>query len=542
MKLFNSSQRNRKNSEAQRVAITSWRALQIFSAYRILLSVTFVIIVLAQPTASFIGSAEKNLFEAVSIMYLSFSIISQIATYHRKHFDLQLQLSVLTDIFLIALLMHASGGVNSGLGMLIAVSTFAATILLNRPSALGYPVLASIVVVSEEFYSIAINLRVETSISQTGILTVTYLCTGLMAFYLSRRIKESEITAEQSIQGLASMEKLNEEIIQYMSTGVIVIDNYQNIRLINRSAWVHLGMPESTQSKKLEQIATPLARQLKLWKTKKFYRPKPFQNTATGPNLLPKFSPIGDTKESAIIFLDDTSVLNQQAQNLKLASLGRLTASIAHEIRNPLGALSHAAQLLKESDALDAPNLELVQMVENNASRVNGIIENIMQLSVRKSAQVKEVNLNRYLANLKNEYLLDKPKNYLVHLRATSDDIHVLFDYTQLRQIITNLLDNGIRYSELNTGEASITLMIATEPQNNTPFLDVVDKGEGIAPDVAEKIFEPFFTTTTSGTGLGLYLSRELCEANRARLDHIPLTAGGSCFRISFSSTKQSLS
>ncbi len=522
-------------------AENSWRALKIFSVYRLLLAAAFVSIVLLQPERSFLGTAQKSLFQAVALTYLTFAILGHLATYYRKYFDLQLQVNVIIDICLLVLLMHSSGGVASGLGMLIAVSTSAVTILINRPAALGYPVLASFVVVTEELYSNAQGIRTEGALTQTGILTVTYLGTGLMAYYLSRRIRESEKTAEQSKKGLASMEKLNEEIIQYMSTGVIVTDNSLNIQLMNRAAWVHLGMPESTQNKKLELIATPLARQLKLWKRKNYYRPKAFRNTATGPSLLPKFSPIGESKENAIIFLDDTSVLNQQAQNLKLASLGRLTASIAHEIRNPLGALSHAAQLLKESENIDTNNTELVEIVEKNTARVNSIIENIMQLSVKKTAQVKEVCLNDYLETLKKEYLLDKPSNYKVELQLDSKPITVLFDYSQLRQILTNLIDNGLRYSELNQGEPTIMIMLGVEPQNNTPFLDVVDRGEGIAPEIAEKIFEPFFTTSTTGTGLGLYLSRELCEANQARLDYIPLTAGGSCFRISFSTNKQSL-
>lgn len=519
----------------------AWRALGIFSVYRILLSISFLLVLLFQSEPTYLGNSQYALYQTAAFAYLLFSLIAHVATYHKEHFELQLQLMVVIDIVIIVLLMHASEGVLSGLGMLIAVSTTATNILINRPTALGYPILASFVVVAEEVFSLTYGIREETAITQIGTLVVTILCTGLMAFYLARRIRESERTAERSIRGLASMEKLNEEIIQYMSTGVIVIDTHQNIRLINRAAWVHLGMPESTQSKKLELIATPLARQFNLWKRKKHYRPKPFRNTATGPNLLPKFSPIDDSKENAIIFLDDTSMLNQQAQNLKLASLGRLTASIAHEIRNPLGALSHAAQLLKESESIDPENTELVKIVEKNSSRVNEIIESIMQLSVKKSIQLKEIELNLYLVDLKTDYLIDKPKNYEINLSFTHEKITVLFDFTQLRQIITNLIDNGIRYSELNTGAPKISLMLGIEPQNKTPFLDVVDRGEGISPALAEKIFEPFFTTSSTGTGLGLYLSRELCEANRARLDYIPLTTGGSCFRISFSTPKQPL-
>jgi len=517
---------------------TSWRTLKIFSVYRMLLACSLVIMVQFQSETPFLSVEFPQLFNITVFVFLAIAILAHITTYYQTHFEIQLQVQVLLDIVLLTMLMHAAGGVSSGLGMLIAVSTTAACILLSTTSSLGYAMLASALVFAEEGYSRIYGIRDKSGLTQLGILSITILGTALMALYLSRRIRESEQTAELSIRGLASMEKLNEEIIQYMSTGVIVTDGFQNIRLINRAAWVHLGMPESTQSKRLDQVATPLARQLNLWRRKTHYRSKPFRNTATGPSLLPHFSPIGDSKENAIIFLDDTSVLTQKAQNLKLASLGRLTASIAHEIRNPLGALSHAAQLIRESEQLEPANVELVEIVEKNASRVNEIIENIMQLSVRKTARADEINLSKFLKNLEREYSMSKTPNPEIALQFHSEDIIVHFDVLQLRQILTNLFDNGLRYSELFFGKPYLLIMAGVEPNNRTPFLDVIDKGEGIPPEEAEKIFEPFFTTSRSGTGLGLYLSRELCEANRARLDYIPLTAGGSCFRISFAISK----
>ena len=514
---------------------SSWRALQIFSLYRLLLSIVFVAFIQLKPETNFLGSYNSSLFKLCSIVYLVLTLTNHIATYHRKFFSLQLQFQVIVDIVLLTLLMHTSGGISSGLGMLIAVSTTAAAILLTSPSALGFAVAATFAIVIEEFYSTLHGIRGQSGLNQIGILTVTILATSLLAFYLSRRIKESEIKAEQSIKGLASMEKLNEEIIQYMSTGVIVTDSFHNIRLINQAAWVHLGMPESTQNKRLDQIATPLARQLNLWRRKNFHRPKAFRNTVTGPTLLPHFSAIGNSKENAIIFIDDTSMLTQQAQNLKLASLGRLTASIAHEIRNPLGALSHATQLIKESQSLDAANKDLVEIIENNTLRVNEIIENVMQLSIRKTAISKEINLTKFINTFVADYLLDKSPKPQIEVQFESDDLLVHFDASQLTQILNNLFDNGIRYSQLNTGKPYLLVMIGLEPNNRAPFIDIIDKGQGILPEEAEKIFEPFFTTSSSGTGLGLYISKELCEANRARLDYIPLTSGGSCFRMSFS-------
>jgi len=441
----------------------SWRALQIFSLYRLLLAISLIAVMQFQLGSTTLGSYQPKIFDIVSFIFLAIAFANQITTYYRAHFAIQIQFQVLSDIILLTLLMHASGGISSGLGMLIAVSTTAVSILINKTSALVYSIIASLFVLGEEIYSNYYAIRPISGLTQIGILDVTILGTGLTGFYLSRRIRETERKAEQSIRGLASMEKLNEEIIQYMSTGVIVIDDFQKIRLINRAAWAHLGMPESTQSKSLDQVAGPLARQLSLWRRKNHYRSKPFRNTATGPNLLPHFSPIGDSKESAIIFLDDTSVLTQQAQNLKLASLGRLTASIAHEIRNPLGALSHAAQLLKESELHSEGNLDLVEIVEKNASRVNEIIENIMQLSIRKPGQVKQIDLIDYLKNLIREYSTSKNPSPNIDLQYQTDSILIQFDITQLRQILSNLMDNGIRYSELNCGEPELTIMVGVE-------------------------------------------------------------------------------
>ena len=519
----------------------SWRALQIFSCYRLVLACALFLVFYVDLDVSFFGTSNRDLYYISSLTFVIFAIISVALSFSlRKLFYLQLEVQVLLDIILIVLLMHASGGTSSGLGVLIAVSTSAASILTGHPAALGFSVLASMAILVEETYaSLTQDQSRSSGMTQVGILSVTFMATSLLTFYLSRRIIETESVAKESIRGLQNMEQLNKEIIQFMSTGVVVVDGQNQILLINRAAWVHLGMPQSTDSRRLEQVSTPLARQLNLWRRKNSYRSKSFRNTVTGPNLSPTFSPIGGEKENAIIFLEDTSFLNQQAQSLKLASLGRLTASIAHEIRNPLGALSHAAQLMQESDEIDPVNLGLVEIIDKNTRRVNDIIENIMSLSQRKSVQVKEVNLSRYLPTMLQEYSSGKDSPPLVDIQFQSPDLIVHFDLSQLSQILTNLFDNAARYSELKTSKPLVQVMVGIEPHSHTIFLDVIDKGEGIPPEVAEKLFEPFFTTSRTGTGLGLYLSKELCEANRARLDYIPLTAGGSCFRISFSATNQ---
>jgi two-component system, NtrC family, sensor histidine kinase PilS len=514
----------------------SWQALQVFSAYRVVLALALFFLFKLNPDNNFLGNYKPELFYQCSLFYGVFSIASfTLAHTFKRLYFLQLDSQVVIDILLIVMLMHASGGASSGLGVLIAISTSAVCILTGTALALSFSVLASGAILAEAYYSGSITGTGLKDINQVGILSITFMTTSLMSYNLAKRIIETENVAKVSIIGLENMEKLNEQIIQYLTTGVLVIDRNNSISLINRAAWIYLGMPESTKSRKLEQVSTPLARQLNLWRRNQNHSLKKFKNTATGPSLLPNISTIDDNQEQIIIFLEDTTQLNQQAQSLKLASLGRLTASIAHEIRNPLGALSHAAQLMKESEEIDPINIGLVDIIDKNTNRVNAIIENIMALSQRKAVQVKAINLTKYIPNMLQEYATGKDKLPDITTQFQSSDLIIHFDQSQLSQILTNLIDNAARYSQEKTGLPSVQIMVGVEPNSHTAFLDVIDKGEGISPDVAEKIFEPFYTTSRVGTGLGLYLAKELCEANRARLDYIPLPRGGSCFRISFS-------
>jgi two-component system sensor histidine kinase PilS (NtrC family) len=226
--------------------------------------------------------------------------------------------------------------------------------------------------------------------------------------------------------------------------------------------------------------------------------------------------------------------MTQQAQNLKLASLGRLTASIAHEIRNPLGALSHAAQLLDESPDLMDADRKLVDMIHKNALRMNAIIENIMQLSQRRASEPQQVTLKSFLENMAEELQKTHKDSLELYINVQPENLTVNFDISQLMQVVTNLAENGIRYSLKHSNRPYLSVVAGINLKTQQPFLDIIDKGEGITPEVAQNIFEPFFTTSPTGTGLGLYVSKELCEANRAQLDYIPVPSGGSCFRITF--------
>jgi two-component system sensor histidine kinase PilS (NtrC family) len=236
-----------------------------------------------------------------------------------------------------------------------------------------------------------------------------------------------------------------------------------------------------------------------------------------------------------IAFLADTSALAERVQQSKLAALGRLSASIAHEIRNPVGAMSHAAQLLAETLELGVQEKRLTEIITTNAERVSTIITNVMQLSRRETTRPERLFVGDWMREFLTEFTdtlqLDPA---LVHAVLPNPDIEVRVDPTHLRQIVWNLCENAIRHSAEMPGAPPIDLLVARFHSSGRPFLEVADRGPGIPDESAERIFEPFFSGRRGGTGLGLFIARELAQCNGALLLYEPRGGGGSIFRIVF--------
>ena len=235
-----------------------------------------------------------------------------------------------------------------------------------------------------------------------------------------------------------------------------------------------------------------------------------------------------------LIFLEDTSKLNQHAQQLKLVSLGRLTAGIAHEIRNPLGAISHAAQLLHESHHLDQADQRLTQIIQDQSRRMNTVIENVLQLSRQRKTEPQLLDLKYWLHRFASEFRSNSTANRTLHLSTTGNSLQTRMDPHQLDQVLNNLVENGLRYSSKLHRQSQVWLHLYRHPHTDLPTLEIRDDGPGIPEESEQNLFEPFFTTESKGTGLGLYISRELCESNQARLDYLPSKSDGCCFKITF--------
>jgi len=313
---------------------------------------------------------------------------------------------------------------------------------------------------------------------------------------------------------------------------VLVIDANDQIRLINTTARQLLGVGSRVVVGKLLQGELPaLQKQLQAWRESRQMNSRFLELADNQQQLVSSFMVIGQNA-GHLIFLEDASEANQQAQQLKLASLGRLTASIAHEIRNPLGAISHASELLGESPLLEKSDKRLLSIILEQSKRINALIESVLQLGRRERPQPQDIVLGLWLHRFLEEFEHHancQPGD--IYLNLGKIPITVQFDPMQLQQIIWNLCLNGLRHA-CNASTPKLELSIGHNEKD--VWLDVRDHGPGIPAEVAEHLFEPFFTTADKGTGLGLYLAHELAESNRARLLYLPPPDGGARFRLLF--------
>jgi two-component system sensor histidine kinase PilS (NtrC family) len=519
-----------------------WRPLRYLNLYRITLAALFVTSFYIKTNLPLLGSHDPRLFATVAIAYLALAMGASFAIHFRwLTFELLAYGLTVIDITALTLIMRASGGIETGLGMLLVVAIAGNGLLLSGRASSFFAAIAAIAILVEQVLS-QLQGSLPPNYTQAGILGATLFAIAYLAHALSARLRESEALAAQRGIDLANLAQLNEHVIQRMQSGILVVDAENRIRLMNESAWFMLGLPAmgGGTNKDLWTVCPELAAQLDAWRSGDLMEAHVF-HPGNGAALLPSMTALGsEARAGTLIFLEDTSRMAQQAQQMKLASLGRLTASIAHEIRNPLGAISHAEQLLAEAVPDNPSDRRLLEIIHANTSRVNNIIENVLQLSRRDRSIPDDIALKPWLEKFVAEFC-QSPDCAPGDIRLTIEpaDIAVHMDATQLHQILWNLCQNGLRHSRDYPRQPKLELVGGRTAEMKGPFLDVIDHGPGIAPEHVQNIFEPFFTTESKGSGLGLYIARELAECNQARLNYLPVPSGGSCFRIEFSGKKK---
>jgi two-component system sensor histidine kinase PilS (NtrC family) len=506
-----------------------WRSLFYFNVYRLLVALLLLLSVAIWGANLWFGSRDLTLFVVANVVYLVFGVGCFILISARRRFDLQLTLQVAVDVGFIVLLLYASSGISSGLGLLLLTTLAGAGLISRGRLTLFYAALASIGILLEQTYEV-LKLDVpETQFVQAGLLSASYFAIAWLAHALARYTIASEQLAAQREIDLANMEQVNELVIRDMQDGVLVVDERGTIRQCNARAERLLGpLTAAGGERALAEYAPGLAAQFEEWRVHTGVdsgpRP-PFRN-----NVSARFVPIGRSKQvGAVIFLEDQTRIQAEARQLKLAAMGRLTANIAHEVRNPLGAISHAAQLLQEEPGVSSTSARLITIINENSSRLDRMVNDVLRLNRGDRAHRERFRLLEFLRSFVEQFSqIERITPGLFRIEGGPDP-EVLFDRSHLNQVMWNLCRNALRHSR--RAAASIVIRVATERATGTVKLDVVDDGPGVAPEARAQLFEPFFTTAAGGTGLGLYIAREVCEANGATLDYVE-TARGAQFTV----------
>ena len=521
--------------------------LRVFALYRLVAAVLLLVLIQQGDSTSRLGQLDPDLFKVAIQAYTAINLLI-LAAVHFLPSRLLTKNSVSVgivaiDTFAIAGLSYLSGGISSGLAPLLLVSVAAGAILTISRASIFVAAVASIALLFVESYLVLTTDTNLDGIFQAGLFGALFFATAVAIHSISKRLRDDEVKSMTQAAELAHLERVNRRIIQRMRTGILVVDGENSIRMGNQSAYSLLGLgnpadrdSEPVRDDRTYKLPERLLKHVESWRKNTNYRARPFQTKSETPEIRANFSAVGNTAAQAevIVFLEDTSEVQQQAQQLKLAALGRLSASIAHEIRNPLGAITHAAQLLEESDNIDHGDTRLIDIITNHGKRMNSVIENILELSRRRAPEPSRLPLKDVLTEFVAQFSVADLEQAEIDIKVIPPETEIRMDRSQLIQVLTNLAQNGLRYSLEHSNTLTLSLHGGVDATTDRPFLNVIDDGPGVSTDNQATLFEPFYTTESAGTGLGLYIAREMCEANQARLSYIPVADRGACFRITF--------
>lgn len=522
---------------------TSLRLQRVIGLFRALIGIVLIVAGLAFTDPRLLGERYPGLFISTALIFTAIAWISLAYMYQQPRKALMIvPVLLFFDIACISILLHSSGGISSGIGGLLVVFVGAGCLNLQSRHAFLGAALAALAVLGEQATSFILGLSPASAFLPAGVLGAIIFAITSLASVLSRRLQESEALAHQRGIDLANMAQLNDHIIQHLRESIVVVDKADRIRLMNQSAAEHLGSNRELEHLNLASVSPELAGILRNWRIQQNpgNTPGSFMSADGTVKIDVHIAPlVGEEDGPVLIFLEDASLIAEKVQQTKLAALGRLSASIAHEIRNPVGALSHAGQLLDESPQIGDYERRLVDIIGDNSKRVSEIVDNVMGLSRREPTNPESLPIDEWVREFINEFAATLEVADDRFEIVSEEDIEVQIDRSHLHQVCWNLCENSLRYANPTERGEVITIRSGRLPGNRRPYLEVADRGPGIPEEMREQLFEPFATGRIGGTGLGLFISRELCECNRAALLFEPRNGGGSIFRIVFADPKR---
>ena len=442
----------------------------------------------------------------------------------RPILELQLYLQVYFDIICLVTLMYASGGVQSNLGVLLLVQIAIIANFVRPRYVILFAAIATAITFSAELFAQLTDTRMA-HLTESAMLGASLFAVAVVTTILVNRQTQKHLDTE--IQRLSSNELrvLRERIIEEIDSGVLHIDQQDNVQLINSQANRLLDSRAKQLPQHLALFSPPLWHSLQQWRANPNAAVSAIEDTSLSANILPHYLPFNE--DGLLIRIDDNTEITRNLQELKQVSLGRMTSSIAHEIRNPLGAIVNAIQLLEESDKLNETDKNLIFIAQKHSKRINRIIEEVMQFSRSSETHRECVVIGSFLADFRERFVLQNNISDDQLQISSMHHIECNFDLNHLDQILWNICSNALIH---NDKETTKILIHSYHNEDGNSFVDISDNGTGVQKENRDFLFEPFYTTD-SGTGLGLYICRELCVSNDASLEYIPVSAGA-CFRI----------
>lgn len=510
-----------------------WRSLQYFALVRVLIA-SALLLMLSNAGGSLshgpaVGAA-LTLMPAIVYMALA-SVLALLSLSWRSRFKLQLTAQIATDLVLITLLVVLGGGLRGGIMVLYLLPLTGAALMLPTVPVFFVCAVAVLALLGDALWRALTELGGDSSIFQAGLYGAALFGITALLRLLSSRLAVQERLASARGRDLENQLEINRLVISQMEQGVLVVDADTRVRANNRTARAMLGLPAAAQLNGRQLLefdaVRPLAEAFLRWREAE-RASGTWSNTMMQPQVgdqhpMPELQlrarfarPPADASGEFVVFLEDMQEVEERAQQLKLAAMGRLTASIAHEIRNPLAAISHAGQLLAE-DAQDPLHKRLTGIVRENTQRLARLVDDVLRVARREAPLGDEIDLGAFVRDWLAEFERDRALHPGRVLLASESTVMVKFELSHLRQVLFNLVDNALRFAGARRGAVEIVIERAVDDGGRVR-LWVFDDGPGVAAEARGTLFEPFYTTHAGGTGLGLYIAREFCIANRCEL------------------------
>jgi two-component system sensor histidine kinase PilS (NtrC family) len=506
------------------------RELYFFSLYRVF-EAAMLALVLFSPFQFLAGDPRLPLLgRGVSFLYLFAALV--LFQWARRGHGLRWQVLIGTTIDIVAatLATHALPEAASGIALMLLFNIGSAAQLLPLRFGLGGALLAGGALTAEYLWTQLGDGAQPRPFAEVLMFSVSFLSIAMLTYMLGRQMRDSHALAERRGAELLDLAAVNELIIRRMHAGVLLVDGEGHVQLANEAAGALLG---DVGGRSIDLLAPEIARRLRQWRSEGKASDVPLRLGTDQAEVLPRFAGLLGNSSIALVFLDDASQVSRRAESLTLATLGRFSASLAHEIRNPLAAINYAVQLLEESPHIPDGDRRLLQIVHQQCQRTNDIVESVLSLARRERAIPEQLDLVAFSRRFAAEFRETMPEG-TGHVSAAGTDVRLpgMFDRRHLHQVLTVLVQNALTYGRDPGQAAQVTVAVRTDGPHGPPLVEIIDRGPGIPPKVAEQVFAPFFTTSEHGTGLGLYIARQLCEANQSTLAFEPVPGGGSCFRI----------